>query len=93
MSDEFHIFRGDNTGPAGGGRLPEYREPKETTDPANYIADKGLVNAVNVAIALSRPLLLTGEPGTGKTQLAYRVAHELTPACPENAASNGRSLA
>lgn len=42
-----------------------------------YIADEGLVNAVNVALVLGQPLLLTGEPGTGKTQLAYSVGREL----------------
>jgi MoxR-like ATPase len=46
-------------------------------DPAGYLADDGLVDAVNVALTLSQPLLLTGEPGTGKTQLARRVAWEL----------------
>lgn len=44
---------------------------------AAYIADDGLVNAVNVALILGQPLLLTGEPGTGKTQLAYSVGREL----------------
>jgi MoxR-like ATPase len=42
-----------------------------------YIADNGLRDAVNVAISLSRPLLVTGEPGTGKTELAFSVAREL----------------
>ena len=42
-----------------------------------YIADDGLRDAVNVALLLSQPLLLTGEPGTGKTQLAYSLAWEL----------------
>jgi MoxR-like ATPase len=36
--------------------------------------DDGLVDAVNVALLLGQPLLLTGEPGTGKTHLAYHVA-------------------
>jgi MoxR-like ATPase len=44
---------------------------------AAYIADEGLTNAVNVALILGQPLLLTGEPGTGKTQLAYSVGREL----------------
>lgn len=47
------------------------------TDPAGYLSDQGLVDAVNVALMLGQPLLLTGEPGTGKTQLAFRIAWEL----------------
>lgn len=43
----------------------------------NYIADAGLKDACNVALLLGQPLLLTGEPGTGKTQLAYSLAWEL----------------
>ena len=43
-------------------------------DPALYHPSKGLQDAVNVALALSQPLLVTGEPGTGKTQLAWHVA-------------------
>jgi len=45
--------------------------------PWDYIAERGLVNAVNAALLLRRPLLLTGEPGTGKSQLAYSLAWEL----------------
>ncbi|HNG87318.1 MoxR family ATPase, partial [Accumulibacter sp.] len=36
--------------------------------------DADLVDAVNVALAVGAPLLLTGEPGTGKTQIAYYLA-------------------
>lgn len=50
---------------------------EEQTDPRNYIPDHGLVDAVNVALLLGQPLLLTGEPGTGKTQLAYSLAWQL----------------
>ncbi len=46
-------------------------------DPKAYLPDEGLVDAVNVALVLGQPLLLTGEPGTGKTQLAYNLAAEL----------------
>ena len=42
-----------------------------------YIASENLQHAVNVAIALERPLLLRGEPGTGKTLLAENVANAL----------------
>ena len=36
-----------------------------------------VLNAVNAALYLRRPLLVTGKPGSGKTSLAYAVAHEL----------------
>jgi MoxR-like ATPase len=42
-----------------------------------YIAAPELAEAVNIALYLRRPLLLEGEPGCGKTQLAYAVAYEL----------------
>ncbi len=44
---------------------------------ADYVADKDLMVAVNAAIALERPLLVKGEPGTGKTELAKQVAAAL----------------
>jgi MoxR-like ATPase len=47
------------------------------TDPQGYDAGAELAQAVNVALALSMPLLITGDPGTGKTQLAFRMAAEL----------------
>jgi len=42
-----------------------------------YLPNPELVEAVNLAIYLQRPLLLKGEPGCGKTQLASAVAYEL----------------
>jgi len=47
------------------------------TGTEDYIADKDLMVAVNAAIRLERPLLVKGEPGTGKTELARQVASSL----------------
>jgi MoxR-like ATPase len=44
---------------------------------SNYIATQDLKIAVNAAVALERPLLIKGEPGTGKTVLAYEMAKAL----------------
>ena len=43
----------------------------------SYVADAALAVAVNAAVALERPLLVKGEPGTGKTELARQVAASL----------------
>jgi MoxR-like ATPase len=42
-----------------------------------YIATEDLMMAVNAAVTLQRPLLIKGEPGTGKTQLAQEIAEAL----------------
>jgi len=44
---------------------------------SSYVAADDLTTAVNAAIALERPLLVKGEPGTGKTELAKQVASSL----------------
>ena len=44
---------------------------------ADYVTSEPLRNAVNVAITLGRPLLIRGEPGTGKTLLAHSIAFGL----------------
>ena len=43
----------------------------------SYVAGKDLMVAVNAAITLQRPLLVKGEPGTGKTELAFQIAQSL----------------
>lgn len=43
----------------------------------NYVTSEPLRNAVNCSIALGRPLLIRGEPGTGKTLLAHSIAGAL----------------
>lgn len=43
----------------------------------DYLASQDLRDAVNVAIALEKPLLIKGEPGTGKTRLAEAIAQDL----------------
>ena len=47
------------------------------TDKVRYIADPQLRNIVNVSIALERPLLVKGEPGTGKTLLSHAISEAL----------------
>lgn len=49
--------------------LGSHREAARSFQP-----DADLVDAVNVALAVGAPLLLTGEPGTGKTQVAFYLA-------------------
>jgi MoxR-like ATPase len=48
------------------------------TGTERYIATDDLMMAVNAAIVLQRPLLIKGEPGTGKTQLAQEIARSLS---------------
>jgi MoxR-like ATPase len=51
--------------------------PVRFTGTEDYVATPDLMVAVNAAVALKRPLLVKGEPGTGKTVLAHEVAKAL----------------
>src|SRR5580658_741123 len=57
--------------------LGESRPMAKFTGTASYVATEDLKVAVNAAITLERPLLIKGEPGTGKTILAHEVAQAL----------------
>jgi MoxR-like ATPase len=78
QGDGFHFYseRGGHTLAVRGLELPSYDETVVDDDPSLYLAGKGLSDAVNVALLLGQPLLVTGEPGTGKTRLADSVAHQ-----------------
>ena len=52
-------------------------ELQRFTGTDRYVATDDLMMAVNAAITLARPLLIKGEPGTGKTQLAQEIARAL----------------
>ncbi|MFE0678141.1 AAA family ATPase [Streptomyces sp. NPDC058867] len=81
---DWRLFRGDGTPrsvafpPA-----PPWRRPPDepagtrTGSPRPYLIDPDDADIVNAALHLRRPLLVTGHPGTGKSSLAYAIAHEL----------------
>ena len=61
----------------GDGTLPPGAEIPKGAERGRYLADTELVTAVNTALAVEQPLLVTGQSGTGKTRLAWSIASEL----------------
>ena len=55
--------------------MPDFQPLQSLSKYSDYVVSSALKQAINVALTLGQPLLLTGEPGTGKTQLAYHLAH------------------
>ncbi|QKG25213.1 AAA family ATPase [Actinomadura verrucosospora] len=87
---DWRIYRGDGLPHDRVRRLPPpppWRRfsPEETAEgrgrreqrAISYRPDESVVDKVNAAVLLRRPLLVTGKPGSGKSTLAYNVAYEL----------------
>lgn len=70
------VYQGRGTH-SDSGAVRERISLEHMTAPENYRASRDLATAVQVAILLGQPLLVTGPPGAGKTQLAHSVAWEL----------------
>lgn len=82
---DWRLFRGD-----GQARTVDFPEappwrrfdtpsstPADAQPPLPYLIGRAEADVVNAALHLRRPLLVTGQPGTGKSSLAHAVAHEL----------------
>lgn len=84
---DWKIYQGNNEQHDNIRRLPDpppwraFRQKKDTDRDdyrgRTYHADPRQIEMVNAALYLRRPLLITGDPGTGKSSLAYAVAWEL----------------
>ena len=52
-------------------------EPQKFSGASKYVLDEELAKIINISMSLEMPLLLKGEPGTGKTMLAYAISEAL----------------
>ncbi len=79
MSDAFHRLdpkRHETRPPEAFAARARSQDLNDHSAAAAYFQPSDeLVDAINIALAVEAPLLLTGEPGTGKTQVAFYVAH------------------
>ncbi len=66
---------GERLAALGRRHIPESLRSHEAAA-VHYVPDQELKDAIHVALAVGAPLLLTGEPGTGKTQVAYYIADQ-----------------
>lgn len=85
---DWRIYQGNNTPHAGIDRLPppppwrrfdvdDGTRRGDVERAQSYQADTRVIDKVNAALLLRRPLLVTGKAGTGKSTLAYNIAYEL----------------
>jgi hypothetical protein len=82
-TDGWRLFRGDGRArPVDFPEAPPWRRftggTEDAPRPRPYLIGPEEADVVNAALLLRRPLLVTGHPGTGKSSLAYAVAHELS---------------
>ncbi len=70
MINDFEIYDGIESR-----NMPDFVPDAKFSKYSDYVVAPALKQAVNVSLALGQPLLLTGEPGTGKTQLAYHLSN------------------
>lgn len=65
----------------------------QLVDPVKYVIAEEVSHAINAALILGMPLLVTGEPGTGKTELGRAIAYELNAGVPLRFDTKSTSLA